>query len=496
MLSRLLLVLLIPLLCLLPIYETVAGEQGGWMTLWPLVDYRSAPKVDYHSLHLLGPLVKGERKGQESEFALRPLVFHAADRQGTSLSEFLYPLASLKKAPDFSSFQLLKLISYDFVAGEPESNREFMAFPLVFSRQSANQDDYFALFPFGGKILNRFWRDEIRFTLFPLYSQTRRGGTVNTNFLWPFLSRVEGENETGMAFWPLFGHSRKTGVYRKQFYLWPIFFRHDLNLAAEEPTRLQAVFPFFVSEDSPEISSRTVLWPFFSHRVSHAEGYEEWNFPMPLFRVTRGEARHGNRFLPFYADEYAGSNRKRWFAWPFYKIEETHTEIFDRRRDRILFFLFSALEEKLKVEDEPHKQRVACWPLFSYQKIKNVSHFYLLAPLEPFFPDNQALERNWSPLWRLYQTKWDDSGNSASTLLWNLYWKEVRGNDLAMEVFPLFAYSSELAKGRDLSLLKGLLRYRSDGKRTRINLLYLPWSVSWGNAPASAASLSRSRISG
>jgi hypothetical protein len=244
-------------------------------------------------------------------------------------------------------------------------------------------------------------------------------------------------------------------------------------------------------EESRDISSRTLLWPFFSHYVNHAKGEEEWNFPMPFVRVTWGEYRHGNRFLPFYADESVGSNRKRWFLWPIFKIEETHTEIFDRRRERILFFLYSDLSEKLKEDVEPYKRRVALWPLFSYQKIKHVSHFHLLALMEPFFPENNAMERNWSPLWRLYQRKWDDNGNSVSTLLWNLYWKEVRGDDLAMEIFPLFAYVNEAGKGSDLSLLKGLFRYRRDGCKTRINLLYLPWSISWEREP-----LPSSRVAG
>ncbi len=488
MLSRLFFLIL--LFGLLPLSEAVASdEQGGFLTFWPLVDYRSSPQVDYRSFHTLGPFVKYEKKAVETEFALRPLFYRAADQQGASLSEFLYPLASLKKAPDQTSFQLLKLIDFDFGTTEQGSNNEFTAFPLVFYGQTEDHGDYFAFFPFGGKILGRLWRDEIRFTLFPLYSQTRKGTTTTTNLLWPFLSRIQGEDETGMAFWPLFGHSRKTGVYRKQFCLWPVFFRQDLNLDAETPTRLRAVFPFYISEESAEISSRTLLWPFFSHHVNHAKGYDEWNFPMPLLRVTRGEYSHGNRFLPLYADEYVGSNRKRWFLWPIYKIEETHTEILDRRRDRVLLFLYSDLEEKLKEDAAPYKKRVALWPLFSYQKVKDVSDFHLLALMEPFFPENRALERNWSPLWRLYQHKWDDSGNSVSTLLWNLYWKEVRGDDLAMEVFPLFTYSNETGKGSDLSFLKGLFRYRRAGSETRINLLYLPWSISWGSEQSPAASL-------
>lgn len=476
--------------CGLMLTSAYGNEQGGTSTLWPLVDYRTSPEIDYSSLHLLGPLLKFETKGAESEFALRPLFYRAADRQGVSQIELLYPLAALKKSTDQTSFQLLQLLSFDSGATEQDVAREFMVFPLFFYRQSEKQDDYLALFPLGGKILGRFWRDEIRFTLFPLYAQTRKGTTTTTNLFWPFLSRMQGEGETGVALWPLFGHSQKTGVYRKRFYLWPLFFQQDLQLDTETPTQLRAVFPFYVSEDSRDISSRTLFWPFFSHHVNRATGTEEWNFPMPLVRVTRGESRHGNRFLPLFADESVGSNRKRWFFWPLYKIEETHTDILDRRRDRLFFFLYSNLSEQRKDEAEPYKRRIALWPLFSYQKVKTVSQFHLFSLMEPFFPENKALERNWSPLWRLYQRKWDEGGNSVSTFLWNLYWQEKRGDDLALELFPLFAYTQETGKGSDLSFLKGFFRYRCNEGETRINLLYLPWSISWGQRPLSPAKVS------
>ncbi len=157
-----------------------------------------------------------------------------------------------------------------------------------------------------------------------------------------------------------------------------------------------------------------------------------------------------------------------------YRIEQLQTEMLDRRRDRVLFFLYSDLRESWNGQEVPAKRRRALWPLFTYENVQGVSRFHTLSLLEPFFPENPAIERNWSPLWRLYQRRWDEHGNEVSSLLWNLYWKERRGDDLAMEIFPLVRYQREDDRV-DLRLLKGLVRYRRGEQGRQINLFFLPW---------------------
>jgi hypothetical protein len=99
-----------------------------------------------------------------------------------------------------------------------------------------------------------------------------------------------------------------------------------------------------------------------------------------------------------------------------------------------------------------------------------------LALLEPFFPGNEQIERNWSPLWRIYQRRWDRSGNEASTFLWNLYWKERRGDDLLFELFPVIYYRDEESRQRfELALLKGFYRYKKSSDQACSYLFYLPW---------------------
>jgi hypothetical protein len=456
------------------------GKEGVF-TLWPLIDYRFSSVADYTSLNLLCPLFSYKKKGTEHKFGLRPLYFTARDTaRETRYSEFLYPVGIKKSEPHRSFFQGLHLFDYDFGSSEKGSDNEFMLFPFIFyGGENKEHGSYFAFFPVGGKIYDKFGRNEIRFAVFPVYLQTRKKDTTTTNILWPIFAGIYGKQESGLKVWPLFGHSQKEGVYRKRFYLWPVVFLYDLRLDTDNPTHIRNIFPLYTAENSPQYSSRSYLWPFFGHVEDLRKNYEEWNFPWPLLRISYGTYKESRRFLPFYANERVGDSRKRWFLWPVYKIEETQTDVLDRRRDRILYFLYSNLEETVREEGSPRKKRVALWPLFTYEKIKGVSHFYTLSLLEPFFPENEGIARNWSPLWRLYQHKWDTHGNKISSLLWNLYWKERRGLDLAVEIFPLFFYQREAGSGSDFKLLKGLFRYRAGADGKKINILYLPWEISW-----------------
>ncbi|HAD04873.1 MAG: hypothetical protein A2005_09030 [Desulfuromonadales bacterium GWC2_61_20] len=461
------------------------AAQSRVFTLWPVLDYRSAPAADFSSFHLLGPLIKYESSSTTTRSAVRPFFFHESSAaEHTSTTDLLFPVATIDQGDNLKSFQFLRLLTFDFAARESGSKDEFMLFPLLFYNHLPGRDATFALFPLIGRIEGKYGRERIDFVLFPLYARTSTKELTTTNLPWPIFSWVEGEGVSGWQFWPLYGFTEKSGRYHKRFFLWPFFFRNDLSLAGDETLRETLVFPVWASIDSPSYQSQHLLWPFFGHTADRDAGYEEWDFPWPLLRLTRGERRNGVRILPFYTRERIDAYQKRWFLWPLYKIEERDSEILTYRRDRIAYFLYSDTEERLRGEDFPRKKRVALWPLFTYENKDGLARFSTPALLEPFFPENERIERNWAPFWRLYQVHWDRQGNEAASLLWNLYWKERRGEDLFWELFPLAHYRHEAAVGVDLALLKGLFRYRRSGERTKVTFLFLPWGPSWAT-PAS-----------
>ena len=473
------------LLCLTVL--PVRADDSTILNAWPLLDYRADEQLGYHSLHLLGPLVKHEFTGDGSISALRPLFYRQADTAGGTNLDIMYPLWSYRTAPDNKRFNAIHLLSGDFGSRESGSSNRFHLFPFLFyGSEQQKGEGYFALFPVGGTLKGWFGRDAIHFALFPLYSRTYQKGRRTDNLLWPFFAKISGEDESGFKIWPLYGQSRKTGVYSKRFFLWPIFFSEENKLDTDNPTRKRAAWPLYVSSESPQESYHSLFWPFFSRIENRPKAYTEWSLLWPLVRITQGETRHGVRVLPFYADETAAAYRKRWFGWPLYKIEETQTDRFYRVRHRVLFFLYSALEER-QIETGMEKRRVDFWPLFGYSRKQGVSHLHVFSLLEPFFPENRGVEGCWAPLWRIYQQKWDTRGNKVISLFWNLYWLEKREDALAWELFPLLEYRRDHLQERDLSFLKGLLHYHSGADGRSLRLFYLPWSLPLGETPADEA---------
>ena len=77
-------------------------------------------------------------------------------------------------------------------------------------------------------------------------------------------------------------------------------------------------------------------------------------------------------------------------------------------------------------------------------------------------------------IWRLFIARWDDKGINAMSLIWNLYWQERRGKELAWELSPLVAYSSASA-GTDFRLLKGLFGYSEKSGETTLRLFWIPF---------------------
>lgn len=460
--------------------EGDGSDRGTIFTLWPLVDYRESPKEGFRSISLLGPLVKVQRRGDETLTALRPL-FHREEHKiaQRSATDYFYPVASSESSPEVETLQILKLYQKNiYRKDEPEKiETGTMLFPFYITGKSEKYGPYKSVFPFYGDIYERFWRDEYHFVLFPLYGRTVKGGTTTRNYLYPFFSTVEGERESGFGVWPLYGQSEKDGVYRRRFALWPIFMSEESGLDTENPTEMLNILPFYAATDSPRRTTRHYLWPFFGWSEDRERKVEETLYLWPFVMTARGEGRSVDRFLPIYAEERGKETLKRWYLWPLYRHDELSSASFSLERDRILYFLFSDNRERWPV-DGAERRRTALWPLFTYNRdVRGVKSFSFPAPLEPIV-NREGIERNWSPLWRIYAQKWNDAGDSAVTFFWNLYWHERRGDDTAWELFPLADYRSE--KGfTEVGVLKGLVRYRAEGEKRKLTFLWLPFGIGW-----------------
>lgn len=497
----------------------LAAEEGGRVhegtifTLWPLVDYRESPRDQYRNLSLLGPLFKFQSHGDDSTLAVRPLLYRTEDRrEQTAQTSYLYPLASTDSSPRATTFQVMQLLQKNvYRKGEEGEERSSQFFPFYLQGRSEKYGPYTAVFPLYGDIYERLWRDEIHFALFPLYSRTVNKGTTSRNYLYPFFNTIEGDKESGFQFWPLYGQAAKEGGYRKRFFLWPFFLSETRDINTDNPKDRLYLFPFYAALDSPQRTSRHYFWPFFGHTVDRGSGkvpekpagstfeipdgyeerntgkLEEWDYFWPFWYTVRSAERNEVSWLPFYAGTVKKETEKHWYMWPLYRTDKMDSKLFRQERDRVLYWLYSDKRESWPV-DGVSRRKVAFWPLYVYTKDpKGVMGFSFPALLEPIL-DKEGIERNWAPLWRIYQQRWNEQGDSAASFFWNLYWHEARGKDLAYEFFPLLAYRSE-SEFTDFRLLKGLIGYRNRAGAKQLTLFWLPFGVNWGKEAVSQSAV-------
>lgn len=451
------------------------AAPGTIATLWPLFDYRSSPATGYSNLSILGPLFKRERSGNETKTAIRPLFFTQATPESVE-SDYLYPLASGSRSGEGSDSQVLKLFQTRVShAGTADEKHDTMLFPFYISGRSEKYGPYTSVFPLYGDIYERFWRDEYHYVLFPLYGRTVNKGTTSTNWLYPLFNSVSGDKESGFAFWPLYGQSAKQGVYEKRFVLWPFYISESLAKDSGNPVENRYLLPFYAESQSPKRSSTYAPWPFCG--VVRGEGGRvvERDFFWPFWMTAAEKDSHTERFLPFYAESHVKDTSSRWVLWPIYRHETIDSPEFHQDKTSLLYFLFSRSDESWP-RARGERSRSAFWPLYAWKRDEDgVTTLSLPALVEPVIW-NDGVEHNWAPLWRVFIAKWDDKGDGATSILWNLYWRERRGDESAWEVSPLVSWRST-RQGTDFRLLKGLLGYASETGRSSLRILWIP--ISW-----------------
>jgi hypothetical protein len=301
-------------------------------------------------------------------------------------------------------------------------------------------------------------RDDIRFVLFPVYSETRKRDVVTDNYLYPIFHFRHGDKLEGWQVWPLAGHETKDVTYQTNltgeaeiigghanwFVLWPFCLDNHTGLGTTNPAVEFSSLPFYDRLRSPARDSTTYLWPFFNFVDDRENKYREKDLPWPLIEFARGKGEVNNRVWPFYGRGHDDVLEDDFWAWPVYLHRHLVSTPLDRERTRICFFLYS---DKVEKNLETHKtaRRVDLLPLFTWRRdFSGDRRLQILAPIEPFLPASEGVERNWSPLWSLWRAEVNGkTGASSESLLWNFYRHEAKaGEEKCSLCFGLFQYQS------------------------------------------------------
>ncbi|MGE4488733.1 MAG: hypothetical protein AB7E95_04205, partial [Kiritimatiellales bacterium] len=146
--------------------------------------------------------------------------------------------------------------------------------------------------------------------------------------------------------------------------------------------------------------------------------------------------------------------------WPvFWSMRTEEAGVINTRRMALPFFYREreVLREEAGAGGDPEtvSSYWKVWPLMSWRREGDISRFRALElwPLK----DTAPVERNWAPLWTLYQ-RTDHNGELRKDFLW-------------------FVWHSERAEERsEWSLLKGLVSYKKGAGKSQLRLFWFPHS--------------------
>jgi len=392
----------------------------------------------------LGPLISYQQKDGATDLTLRPFLFsYESGNNGTY--HFLYPLGkSTREKTYFVPFYLSR-------KSEEAEDASF----LFFFYGTSKRGDYYGLFPFYGRLYDRFGKDAMGFFLWPLYSFSESEGATKTNFLWPLFSVYTGKEE-GFKAWPLYGTRKREGVKHTQFFLWPVFLREEKDLDTREPVNSFYAFPFYLQATSKTKASYHVLFPLFSH--SEDEEKKKWGFLFSLYSLTKGEERKGYSFFPFTSYDQHAKDTKRSFFWPLYSKSEWYVQD-DRYLQKSVFLINRFIEAEGKIYYN-------VWPFFEYRK-ENEKETFFFPSILPF--RIETFDRIVRPLITLVERREED-GISTVNMFYGLYTREERGENWRTRFAFLFEMKKESGE-RGFELFSGLFGIDKD----RIKIFFIPF---------------------
>ena len=408
-----------------------------------------------------GPLYYSQHAEGATQMALPPFYCQTLTPDvGWSEWEFLYPIIDYRR---FGSEYRLQIVEFFSFSGgnttQADGVRRFTIFPIYFRQRSPDTNlNYTAVVPFYGDLKNRLFRDDIKFVLFPLYSETRKRDVVTDNYVYPIFDLRHGDHMTGWQVWPLTGVEHKTptsltnsmdevevvGGYDRFFAVWPFYLTSRSGIGTTNPASTLTVLPFYNRLRSPSRDESSYGWPIGCNSIVDREkGYVEHDVLWPFIVRARG-SKTVTRDFPFYSRAHNLSLESDFYAWPIYKFNRLESAPLDRKRTRILFFLYSDTVEK-NTQSGEFKRRVDFWPFYTFHRdLDGNWRLQALALMEPFFPNNRSVTREYSPVWSLWRAEHNArTGEATQSLLWNLYRRERSAREKKFSLlFGLFQYQS------------------------------------------------------
>ena len=349
-----------------------------------------------HRHRAMGPLYESQSSTGVLRFdALRPFWSCVEDFPNErSLSEFLWPVATVRDLGNDRSWRLLIAYGHDFDTTAATRYRT-VVFPVYHMGRTAEDQSYVGIFPIWGDIREVLTYDRARFVLFPLFLELWKKDVHSVSWLWPIFSRARGEDYSATRVFPLYGSAHDEKGSNRRFVLWPIWTQR-WNDDPEVDERGFILFPIYGEAHNPGGETHWVLPPFF--KFQHAGEQRQILAPWPFVQYSRG---HVNKFYlwPLWGQKDAGTVESQFFLWPIVRFQDVQRHDSEFRQRFILPFIYY----QDIIATSTHEREMSyfkLWPLFSYQRENETSRLRALElwPLKK----TGSIDRNFAPFWTLF----------------------------------------------------------------------------------------------
>lgn len=408
-----------------------------------------------------GPFFEAARGTNGEELvAVRPFYSRASQTNDfVGERDYVWPVAQSWDFKKESVWRWGFWMGYNHDTSTNDPRRRLWLLPFWFSGKDAKGESYRALFPVYGSIHEFIGRDEINFALFPLRSTSRLNDLETSNWLWPFYSETRSKDGHVYRFrvFPVYAYSYDRDRFEKRAVLWP-FWTSVNYLYPKEKGHGWILWPVGGHLVSDHERTVWVVPPFF--RFSKGKVLSRYYCPWPFVQVERGRDYHKTYLWPVWGYKHVGNMDSTFVAWPFFWNDHMERGWY---HDHLVMLapVYRHYTTTMKGENggptTTTERLEKVWPLMNYSMKHGYSRFHAL-DLWPI-ADNAHADRNWTPLWSLYDRSWRDK-DLDSRFLWGLYRHQRRGDEANyVSVFPFVSWRRDDAEDHfhGWSILKGLV---------------------------------------
>jgi hypothetical protein len=465
----------------------------------PFVTLQSSPTRWLLALHPLFSAEKDFTKETMSYDVLYPILrFRGRTSEVASRSRGYFDLLFLihwRSQRDGMRDKSLTILPLIYWGNQGEGRKYVLILPLFLYANEAKiyvpyyalkRQSFFSIFPLYGTFRNLPRRDRLQFLLWPLFVFSSKDETKVYNFVYPFFHYITGGDRMGFKVWPLIGYFRDSGRALKIYYLWPLGHHYRTKLDTADPETLEMFLPFFARVRKKDFAfdyifplyaqrrfsgetSRAFLWPLLTVWRNVEKNYHGFSLLWRIFWYERGEDRMTTELFPIAGKTISPNRYRSYFLWFVYNhlISEDADTRFERR---YLFPLYIYKQEIWKKTGNEEIRRIFL-PFFSFAKEKDgTREKSSLWPL--WYDHSEGYERNWAPLWRLYESINYANGDFEKQYGWGFYRSSSKGGVRKSEVNALIFHYRSRDDERQLNFLGGLFGLRKSREGTRLTLLY------------------------